>query len=147
VFPVTDQQSIRARFAKTFRYVVSQRLMPRRDGLGKIAAFEILKSTLRTREYVHRGEGEGKSLIDAMRDGSTEGMQCFDDQLEKLVRDTTIDTETAFSYATNRGNLRLQLADLLELRSDVPSANVKVEIKPEETEEPVVAADPELETS
>ena len=147
VFPVTDQQSIRARFAKTFRYVVSQRLMPRRDGLGKIAAFEILKSTLRTREYVHRGEGEGKSLIDAMRDGSTEGMQCFDDQLEKLVRDTTIDTETAFSYATNPGNLRLQLADLLELRSDVPSANVKVEIKPEETEEPVIAADPELETS
>jgi len=147
VFPVTDQQSIRARFAKTFRYVVSQRLMPRRDGLGKIAAFEILKSTLRTREYVHRGEGEGKSLIDAMRDGSTERMQCFDDQLEKLVRDTTIDTETAFSYATNPGNLRLQLADLLELRSDVPSANVKVEIKPEETEEPVVAADPELETS
>jgi twitching motility protein PilT len=147
VFPVADQHSIRARFAKTFRYVVSQRLMPRRDGLGKIAVFEILRSTLRTREYVHRGETEGKSLVDAMRDGSTEGMQCFDDQLEKSVRENVIDTETAFSYATNPGNLRLQLADLLELQSDVPSANVKIEIKPGAAEEPIIPADPELETS
>jgi twitching motility protein PilT len=147
VFPVADQHSIRARFAKTFRYVISQRLMPRRDGLGKIAVFEILRSTLRTREYVHHGETEGKSLVDAMRDGSTEGMQCFDDQLEKLVRENMIDVETAFSYATNPGNLRLQLADLLELQSDVPSANVKIEMKPAMAEEPLIPADPELETS
>jgi twitching motility protein PilT len=147
VFPVADQHSIRGRFAKTFRYVISQRLMPRRDGLGKIAAFEILRSTLRTREYVQHGETEGKSLVDAMRDGSTEGMQCFDDQLEKLVRETTIDTETAFSYATNPGNLRLQLADLIELQSDLPSANVKIEIKPGAKEEAAIPADPELETS
>lgn len=147
VFPVADQHSIRARFAKTFRYVISQRLMPRRDGLGKIAVFEILRSTLRTREYVHHGETEGKSLVDAMRDGSTEGMQCFDDQLEKLVRENMIDVETAFSYATNPGNLRLQMADLLDLQSDVPSANVKIEIKPGATEEPIIPADPELETS
>lgn len=147
VFPVADQHSVRARFAKTFRHVISQRLMPRRDGLGKIAAFEILRSTMRTREYVQHGETEGKSLVDAMRDGSTEGMQCFDDQLEKLVRENTIDTETAFSYATNPGNLRLQLADLLELQSDVPSANVKIEIKPGPKEELAIPADPELETS
>lgn len=147
VFPVADQHSVRARFAKTFRYVISQRLMPRRDGLGKVAVFEILRSTLRTREYVHHGETEGKSLVDAMRDGSTEGMQCFDDQIEKLVRENMIDTETAFGYATNPGNLRLQLADLLELQSDVPSANVKIEIKPGAAEEPAISADPELETS
>ena len=41
---------MRNRLAKTFRYIISQRLIPRKDGSGRIAAMEILKSTLRTRE-------------------------------------------------------------------------------------------------
>ena len=79
-----------------------------------MAAFEILKSTLRTREYVQKGEGEGKTLLDAMRDGSTEGMQYFDAEIEKLIRAGTIDIATGLSYATNPGNMQLELADLLE---------------------------------
>jgi twitching motility protein PilT len=114
VFPVPDQQSVRSRFAKVFRFIVSQRLIPRRDGSGRVAAFEILKSTLRTRDYVNKGESEGKSLLDAMRDGSGEGMQCFDDEIEKLIRSNELDIETGLAYATNEGNLRLMLADLLE---------------------------------
>ena len=69
VFPLSDQQSIRNRFSKAFRFVVSQRLLPRRDGKGRVAVLEILKSTMRTREYVEKGESEGKSLLDAMNDG------------------------------------------------------------------------------
>lgn len=114
VFPLSDQHVIRSRFSKTFRYVVSQRLAPRRDGEGRVAVIEILKSTMRTREYVERGEGEGKTLIDAMRDGETEGMQTFDGELEKLVRAGTLDLESAITYSTNAGNLRLLLADLSE---------------------------------
>lgn len=114
VFPLSDQHVIRSRFSKTFRYVVSQRLAPRRDGEGRVAVIEILKSTMRTREYVERGESEGKTLIDAMRDGETEGMQTFDGELEKLVRAGILDLETAITYSTNAGNLRLLLADLLE---------------------------------
>jgi twitching motility protein PilT len=114
VFPLSDQHVIRSRFSKTFRYVVSQRLAPRRDGEGRVAVIEILKSTMRTREYVERGEGEGKTLIDAMRDGETEGMQTFDGELEKLVRAGILDVESAITYSTNAGNLRLLLADLLE---------------------------------
>ena len=147
VFPMSDQHLMRARFAKSFGYIISQRLMPRRDGAGRVAAFEILKSTLRTREYVHHGESEGKSLVDAMRDGSTEGMQCFDDEIEKLLRTDIIDSETALSYATNPGNLRLQIADLLEEQSTVPSANVKIQPKARATEEPAIPTDPELEIS
>jgi twitching motility protein PilT len=75
---------------------------------------EILKSTLRTREYMERGEEEGKTLLDAMRDGDTEGMQHFDGEIEKLIRAGTIDLETGLAYATNPGNLGLQLADLGE---------------------------------
>jgi len=70
-----------------------------------------LKSTLRTREYVEEGEGEGKTLLDAMRVGQAEGMQHFDGEIEKLIRAGTIDFETGLGYATNPGNLRLELAD------------------------------------
>ena len=118
VFPLGDQQAIRTRVSKAFRYIVSQRLMPRKDGTGRIAAIEILKSTMRTREYVEKGEGEGKTLVDAMRDGATEGMQHFDAELDRMVRAGIIDLDTALGYATNAGNLRLELSDL----ADVPNS-------------------------
>jgi twitching motility protein PilT len=114
VFPLSDQQSIRNRFSKTFRFIISQRLLPRREGKGRVAALEILKSTMRTREYIEKGEGEGKSLIDAMNDGAQEGMQHFDGELEKLIRAGTVDLETGLSYASNTGNLRLSLTDFVE---------------------------------
>lgn len=114
VFALGEQNAIRNRLGKAFRYVISQRLIPRADGSGRVAAFEILKSTVRTREYVERGETEGKSLLDAIRDGSTEGMQCFDDEIEKLIRSKVVDVSTGLSYATNAGNLRLQITEFLE---------------------------------
>ena len=114
VFPVAEQHSVRTRFGKAFRFVVSQRLLPKKDGKGRIAAIEILKSTLRTRDYVEKGESEGKSLLDAMRDGDTDGMQHFDGELEKFLRAGTIDFDTALAYSTNPGNFRLEVADFLE---------------------------------
>jgi twitching motility protein PilT len=113
-FPLSDQQSIRNRVSKSFRYIVSQRLVPRQDGYGRVAVVEILKATLRTREYVLKGESEGKSLVDAMRDGSSEGMQYFDDELQKLIRTGVIDIDTGLAFATNPGNLRLEISDLIE---------------------------------
>ena len=122
VFPSSDQPAIRGRLAKSFRYIISQRLIPKPDGTGRVAVFEILKSTLRTREYVQKGETEGKSLLDAMRDGAEEGMQCFDIEIEKLIRAKVLDIDTGLSYSTNEGNLRLLLADMLEGREgDIPS--------------------------
>jgi twitching motility protein PilT len=125
-FPLSDQQAIRTRFGKAFRFVISQRLIPRRDGKGRIAVLEIMKSTLRTREYVEKGEGEGKTLLDAMRDGSNEGMQYFDGEIERLIRAGTIDLELGLSYATNPGNLRLELADLIEEREAAPAEAGKI---------------------
>ena len=123
-FPLSDQQTIRTRFSKAFRFIVSQRLLPRRDGNDRVAVMEILKSTMRTREYVEKGENEGKTLLDAMRDGSQEGMQHFDAEIERLIREGVISAETGLSYASNAGNLRLQLADLMDEDSadeEVPS--------------------------
>jgi twitching motility protein PilT len=107
-FEASDQQTIRTRLAASFRYFISQRLLPQKAG-GRVAVLEILKSTMRTREYVERGEGEGKTLLDAMRDGEMEGMQYFDGEIEKLIRSGTVSYSTGLLYATNRGNLQVQL--------------------------------------
>jgi len=116
-FEAADQQTVRSRLAASFRYFVSQRLIPKKDG-GRIAVLEILKSTMRTREYLEKGETEGKSLLDAMRDGELDGMQHFDGEIEKLVRDGVITLETGMLYASNAGNLQVQLADFAAEESD-----------------------------
>jgi twitching motility protein PilT len=114
LFPLAEQHIIRLRFSKAFRYIISQRLMPSKDGSTRVAAIEILKSTMRTRDYVEKGESEGKSLVDAMRDGDQEGMQDFDTVLERYIRAGIVDLETGLAYATNAGNMRLQLTDFIE---------------------------------
>ena len=110
-FDSGDQQAIRNRFAASFRYVICQRLVPKKEG-GRVAVLEILKATMRTREYIEKGESEGRSMIDAMRDGALDGMQHFDGELERLVRAGTITHQTAYLFATNPGNLRVALTDL-----------------------------------
>jgi twitching motility protein PilT len=73
---------------------------------------------------VQKGESEGKSLLDAMRDAAGEGMQCFDIEIDKLIRSKVLDVDMGMSYATNEGNLRLLLADLAEGQRDtIPSGS------------------------
>jgi len=112
VFPKNEEQSIRTRLSHSFRFIVSQRLLPRADGSGRVAAIEILKATSRTKEYIERGESEGKSLMDAMAQGETEGMQTFDGEIEKLVRKGIVSKDDGLAYASNSGNLLLRLGEL-----------------------------------
>ena len=108
VFPKNEERSIRTRFSQSFKWIVSQRLIPKNTG-GRIAICEILRSNSRTKEYVQEGEREGKSLQDAMEAGGLDGMQTFDQELERLIHEGTVDRELALSYATNRTNLQLKL--------------------------------------
>ena len=110
VFPKDQEPQVRTRLAQSFRYIISQRLLPKVGG-GRVAVLEILKSTMRTRDYVLKGETEGRSLTDAMHDGQVDGMQTFDDELEKLWQLGTISREIALAYASNPTNLALRLTD------------------------------------
>ncbi len=112
VFPKNEEKSIRLRLSQSFRFIVSQRLLPRANGSGRVAAIEVLKATSRTKEYIERGESEGKSLMDAMEQGETEGMQTFDGEIEKLVRNGVVSKEDGLAYASNSGNLLLRLGEL-----------------------------------
>ncbi len=113
-FPLGDQAAIRGRLSKAFQYIISQRLLPRADGEGRVAVVEILKSTLRTRDYIEGGEQSGKTLLDAMRDGKEDGMQHFDGELEKLIRTEVVTLDVGMSYSTNANNLRLAISDFIE---------------------------------
>jgi twitching motility protein PilT len=112
LYPKNEEKIIRTRLAQTFRYIVSQRLIPRADGKGRVAAVEILKSNPRTREYIERGESDGKTLLDAMRDGEIDGMQDFDSVIKKMIDKEIITLEDGLSFATNQNNLLLQLKGL-----------------------------------
>lgn len=111
VFPKIEEQAIRTRLAQSFRRIISQRLLPKAGG-GRIAAIEILAANSRTREYIEKGEKEGRSITDAMNDGELEGMQTFDTVLEKFIRDGSVKKEIALGYATNANNLMLAVSDL-----------------------------------
>lgn len=109
LYPKNEEQVIRTRLAQTFRYIISQRLIPRADRRGRVAAVEILRSSPRTREYIEEGEGEGKSLLDAMRDGKLDGMQNFDFVIKEMIQKGTVSLEDGLAFATNQNNLLLTL--------------------------------------
>ena len=111
VFPKSEEAAIRTRLSQSMRRIISQRLMPKVGG-GRIAAIEILVSNSRTREYIEKGEREGRSITDAMNDGSLDGMQTFDKVLEGYIREGKITKEVGLAYASNVTNLALSISDL-----------------------------------
>jgi twitching motility protein PilT len=108
VFPRNEERQVRTRFSQSFKWIISQRLVPKKEG-GRLGICEILRANSRTKEYIREGEKEGKSLLDAINDGGIDGMQSFDSELERLINEGVIDLETGLSYATNRTNLQLRL--------------------------------------
>jgi twitching motility protein PilT len=109
-FSPGEQQSTRERFAKSFRYVICQRLLPKADRTGRVPVAEILKANARTRECIEKGERDGKTLLDAVKAASSEGMQHFDGEIAQLVRDRVVDLETGLSFASNPTVLGQELA-------------------------------------
>jgi len=109
-FAPGEQPLVRERLAKSFRYIVCQRLMPKTDRSGRVAAFEILKANARTRECIEKGERENKTLLEAIKAGTAEGMQHFDGDIARLVKNQVVDFETGLSFATNPAVLGQELA-------------------------------------
>jgi twitching motility protein PilT len=108
-FAFGEQSAVRGRLAKMLRYVVSQRLVPRSDGSGRVAVVEILKSSPRVHDCVEHGDASGPTLLQIMQEGGTEGMQHFDGEIERLVRAVVLNEDTALNYATDRQSLQLAL--------------------------------------
>jgi twitching motility protein PilT len=126
LYPKNEEAVIRTRLAQTFRYIISQRLIPRADGRGRVAAVEVLRSSPRTREYIESGEAEGKSLLDAMRDGKLDGMQDFDTVIKDFIERRLITLEDGLAFATNQNNLLLSLKGLTAAEDYVRRESAKM---------------------
>ena len=131
LFPKNEEAVIRTRLAQTFRYIISQRLIPRADDRGRLAAVEILKASPRTREYIETGESQGKSLLDAMRDARLEGMQDFDSVIIELIESRQVSLEDGLAFATNQNNLLLSLKGLTATEDFMRQEGVRVPLGPE----------------
>jgi len=89
-FSPSEELPTRARLARSIRAIVSQRLLPRKDGIGQAALYEILFSTPRIRECIAHGEDRVISLPEAIQQGAQEGMQTFQHELDRLHKSGVI---------------------------------------------------------
>jgi twitching motility protein PilT len=109
-FSPGEQVAVRSRLARLFRYVVCQKLLPRRNGEDRALAVEIVKSTPLTREYVELGAHAGRTLAEAMRADMDKEMRFLDHEIANLVRAGEVDLETALLHAANPAQLREELS-------------------------------------
>ena len=117
MFDMDEQQQIRIRLADTIRWVVSQRLLPKING-GRVAAFEVLCSSLRIKDSILHGESEGKTFYEIIQAGSTIGMVTFDDYIINLYKNGLVDERTAISYASQRSYLTRSIDTLKSSRGE-----------------------------
>ena len=109
-FPPDHTQEVFHRLSLTIAGIVSQRLIPRSDGTGRVAALEILTATPRIRELVKRGDIDG--IKQALQTGRQEGMQTFDQALYELARAGLITEADALRYADSSNDLKLRFKGL-----------------------------------
>lgn len=109
MFEPHEERLLRMHLAESLRYVISQRLLPRKGG-GRVAAFEVLRSTMRVRELMLQGEQTGKSYYAVLEEGGPHGMHTFDQHLFTLFEQGLIEEDTALFASSDRSRL-LQMLD------------------------------------
>jgi twitching motility protein PilT len=108
-FPPDAQQTMRAKLAQNVRGIVSQRLLPRKGGQGRVVACEVLTVSALARELI-LDPLKVKELGELVKKGTAaEGMLSFDTCLYNLVKKGDVDPEVALQYASSPTDLRLKL--------------------------------------
>jgi twitching motility protein PilT len=116
LFPPHERETARLLFADSLVGIVSQRLLPRKGGKGRVAAMEIMKGTLRIKDLI-KDEDRLNELYEALRDSRLDGMLLFDDSLAELYADDVIDYETGMMAATSAQAFKMA-ATQIDLRRD-----------------------------
>jgi twitching motility protein PilT len=112
VFPPYQQRQIRLQLSAVLKGIVSQRLVPRADGKGRVPAIEVMISTARTRELIDDKE-KTKQLREAIQQGFTAyGMQTFDQSLMGLYKRQLITFEEALRQSSNPDDFKLKISGI-----------------------------------
>ena len=125
MFHKDEEQQVRERLAGTLRYVISQRLVPKKKG-GRLLVSELMGSSLRTREAIELGENENRRLHEIIEAGQNAGWHSFEQSLIKAFEEDLITEETAMQFCTSRSVMRQRL-DTAKSRgtSRAPNKNQK----------------------
>lgn len=102
MFSTEEEKQIRIRLADTVRWIVCQRLLPKEGG-GRVAAFEVMGTSLRVKDTILNGESEGKTFYEIIQAGRAFGWITFDDYIVDLYEHGLVSEETAKAYASNKG--------------------------------------------
>lgn len=121
MFEHNEQPQIRHRLADTLRWVVSQRLLPQVGG-GRVAAMEVMCSSLRVRDLILNGETEERTFYNVVKEGVTLNMCTFDQHLTELFHDGLISEKTALSYASHRSEVKRGLDTIKAARGERTSS-------------------------
>lgn len=127
MFATEEENQIRIRLADTLRWVVCQRLLPKVGG-GRIAAFEILGTSLRVKDAIMHGESEGKTYYDMMEAATAFGWSTFDYYIIGLFEKGLISEETAIGYASRRSIVGRGIDMVKSSRGEATSEIDKLEI-------------------
>ncbi len=112
IFPPHQQQQIRYQLGAVIKAVISQRLVPRADGQGRVPAVEVMLGTARIREYIE-DPTKTKMIRDAIKEGRSHyGMQTFDQSLIDLFKRGLITYEDALKNATNPSDFALKVSGI-----------------------------------
>jgi twitching motility protein PilT len=131
MFETDEQPQIRNRLADAIRWVVSQRLLPRIGG-GRVAALEILCTSLRIKDLILNGETEEKTFYNVIRAGSTRDMRTFDQHLLELFETGMITEESAILYASHRSEIKRGMDTIKAARGERTSSIDNLRMEQEE---------------
>jgi twitching motility protein PilT len=127
MFTKDEEQQVRERLVGSLRYIISQRLVPRKTG-GRLLVTELMGSSLRTREAIERGESENRRLHDIIEAGNTYGWHSFEQSLIKAYEDDLITEETALLYCINKAAMR-QRIDIINKRRETAALPSMLKMK------------------
>jgi twitching motility protein PilT len=117
MFSIDEENQIRIRLAETVRWIVCQRLLPKEGG-GRVATFEILRTSLRVKDSILHGESEGKTFYEIIEAGTAFGMTTFDQHIVGLYEKGLITQETAMAYASHKGSVGRGIDRVKTLRGE-----------------------------
>ncbi len=120
MFEQEEQPQIRNRLADTIRWVVSQRLLPKIGG-GRVAAMEVLCTSLRVKDLILNGEDEEKTFYKIIQQGSAVDMRTFDQHILELYEDELITEQTAMRYSSYRNEISRGLDTIKASRGEATS--------------------------
>jgi len=112
IFEPFQQPQIRMQLSTVLRGVISQQLLPRSNGTGRVAAFEFMFDTPAISNHIR--EAKTYQINNAIQTGKAKGMISMDAYLADLVRRGTVDLETATSYTTNIDQFTQYLRGIIE---------------------------------